>query len=205
MTRVLLLLALVACHDAPTPAKATLAAYLATASDADVASWKLTAAEWDATVVEPYKGATVYADYAKAFDAKLPELRAQVAAPGAIATRPHYAGDPRLTHGQSEARWTLPVQFPSLVATRGDRPIDAVFLEVSGHWRAITGIDRIVDAWVAGHDPACAAMLAKAGPSGRCTDVAWVIADARLRGDEKRFTHACQLAANLCAVVHGSP
>jgi len=199
-----LVLALAACHDAP-KAPATLADHLATATAADVAAWRFTQAEWDALVVEPYKGPAIYADYARAFDAQVGELTAQLAAPGPVATRAHYAGDPRLTLGQSEARWALPVQFGSQVATKGDHPIDAVFVRVGDHWRALTGIDRVVRDRVAALDPACARLLAKAGPSGRCTDVAWVIADAGLRGDRPRFGHACQLAANLCAVVHGSP
>jgi hypothetical protein len=196
--------ALAACHDAP-KAPASLADDLGTATAADVSSWRFTQAEWDALVVEPYKGPAIYADYGRAFDTQVGELAAQLAAPGPVATRAHYAGDPRLTLGQSEARWALPVQFASQVATKGGRAIDAVFVRVGDHWRALTGIDRLVRDRVAAIDPACAQLLAKAGPTGRCTDVAWVIADAGLRGDRPRFAHACQLATNLCAVVHGSP
>ena len=41
--------------------------------------------------------------------------------------------------------------------------------------------------------------------SGPCIEVGWVIAEAALRADPARFTHACSLASNLCVVVSRSP
>lgn len=203
--RVALIIAIAACRDAPPP-RATLGEYLATVASADegtraraVASWQLDRATWERTVVRTYAG--VHDEYTRAFEAAAPALVAQLARRPAVTTRPHFAGDPRLTLGQARARWALPVQYPSEVAELGGVALDAVFLHDGKRWRAITGIDAVVRARASALDPACAVHLdVVPTPAAKpCSDVSWVIADAALRLDRARFDHACSLASNLCA------
>ena len=87
---------------------------------------KLDEPAWRQIVVDPYR--ELYADYARAFDAAAPALRAQLAGPGALAMRPHFAGDPALTPDQAVTRWALPVLFDSRIATKAGAPVDAVFV-----------------------------------------------------------------------------
>jgi hypothetical protein len=197
-----------ACRDAaeqapPAPPRRALAEYLGSVAGIDEASrtlevstWVLDRATWDRTVVASYRG--LHADYLRAFEAAAPDLVARLATRGAIATRPHYAGDARLTLGQARARWALPVQYPSEVADLDGVPINAVFVRDGDHWRAIVGVDGVLRARAAAIDPACAAHLDLVR-SKACSDVGWVIADAALQADTKRFAHACSLAATLCA------
>lgn len=195
-------LAVAACRDPspPPPRPAPLAAYLRAIAPADraaeVARWRLDRVTWDRTVVDAYAG--LHADYARAFEAAVPALIDRLAAGGEVATRAHYAGDPRLTLDQARARWALPVQYPSEVATIGGAPLDVVFVrDAAGAWRAITGLGEILRARAAAIDPACAAHLARVHP-GRCGDLGWMIADALLRTDPRRFAHACALATHVC-------
>jgi hypothetical protein len=197
-----LIVLIAACRDAP-PARATLGEYLGTLAGADaatrareVAAWQLDGATWQRTVVATY--AVVHGDYARAFETAAPALVAQLATRGAITTRPHFAGDLKLTLGQAQARWALPVQYPSEIAELDGVALDAVFLHDGQRWRAITGIDGVLRAKAAAFDPACAAHL-RISTSKKCSEVGWVIADAALRADRPRFDHACSLAANLCA------
>ena len=134
----------------------------------------------------------------RAFDGHTPELVAQLAAPAEVTARRHFAGDPRLTRAQARMRWAVPVQFPSAVAELAGRPLDTVFLHDGGHWRALVGLDELLLARARALDPACAERLALAGPTSRCTEVGWLVADAALRADRPRFAHACQLATTLC-------
>ena len=93
--------------------------------------------------------------------------------------------------------------FPSLVAEAGGVPIDAVLVPEGERWRALVGLDAVVRARVAALDPRCAARLALAGPTARCTEVGAAIADAALRTDRDRLAHVCRLAETLCG--KGSP
>jgi hypothetical protein len=201
-----LALVLVACHDVAGPVPGTpehLAAYVRTVAGADVAtrqrevaSWIVDAATWNKDVVEPYRG--LYADYVREFDAQTPTFVARLAPLSAVTARRHFAGDPRLTPAQARMRWAVPVQFPSAVAELGGTPIDTVFLFDGGHWRALIGLDDVMLERVRTLDPQCEAKLERAGPSGRCTEIGWLVADAALRHQQERFAHACQLATTLC-------
>jgi len=202
----LIVLCLVACHSAA-PAPGTpedLAAYLGKVAGADdatraheLAGWILDEATWRATVVPTY--APLYADYARGFDAALAPLAAQLARGGVVTARRHYAGDPRLTRSQGRLRWAVPVQYPSAVAELAGAPIDTVFVYDGSRWRVLAGTDEIVLARVRALDAACANLVARAGPANDCTAVAWQVVDSALRADHTGFTHACGLAANLCA------
>lgn len=195
-------LILAACSKPAPHAAPELAQYLNDLSGTDaratIATWKLTRAEWDRVTVEPYRG--LYEEYARAFDAD--KLAAQLARKHSVLARAHFAGDTTATHGQAMTRWALPTLAPSRVAELAGRPpepIDAVFVDVGGRWKAIVGIDAIVRRHVAALDPACAEALTRIDPAGgRCIETAWAVADAALREDRARFTHACGLAANLC-------
>ena len=96
----------------------------------------------------------------------------------------------------------MPTLAPTKVAQLAGTPpiaIDAVFVDVGGHWRAIVGLGAIVHAHVAQRDPACAAALAYIEPAGGpCIEAAWGIADAALRDDPARFARACRHATTLC-------
>jgi hypothetical protein len=209
--RLALVLALVACSKPAAPAKPAaeqLVDYLSTVAGADdvtrqreVASWQLERPLWDRTLIDPYK--TLYADYTRAFPAMAPALVARLAKAGALTARQHYGGDPRLTNAQSRDRWSLPPQFPSLVAELDGAPIDVVFVRDGDHWRALAGLDTIVRGRVDALDHDCAERFILAGPIGRCSDVSWVIADSALRNQRERFDHACTLAKTLCGT--GSP
>jgi len=187
----------------PPPPRLSLADYLGTLAGTDqatrtreVASWELDLATWDRTVVATYRA--VHADYARAFQAATPALVARVASRAAITTRPHHAGDPRLTLGQARARWALPVLYPSEVAELDGVALDVVFVRDGERWRALAGLDAVIHDRTSAIDPACAAHLENAR-SGECNDVGWVIAEAAILGDARRFAHACALASNLCA------
>ena len=69
--------------------------------------------------------------------------------------------------------------------------------------RALVGLDTVVRARVAALDPGCAANLARAGSTGRCTDVGAAIAFAALRTNLDELAHVCRLAETLCG--KGSP
>ena len=140
----------------------------------------------------------MYADYAREFDAAAPALAAQLARPGALTTRPHFAGDPQLTFDQAIARWALPTLFPSQVADKGGQPIDAVFVRDGGRWRALVGIGRVVRARAAALDGDCASLFDLATRSKTCGDSRWPIAEAALRTDRERFVRACALARSVC-------
>ena len=156
---------------------------------------KLDEAAWREIVVEPYRD--LHAEYARAFDAAAPDLRAQLAGPGALAMRPHFAGDPALTPDQARARWALPVMFDSRVATKHGAPVDAVFVRSAGTWHAIVGLDGIVRAHVATFDPACADLVGRSEPAS-CRDIGWELAEAALRNQRERFARVCTLAQSLC-------
>ena len=199
---------LVACGHAapPAPAPGTpddLAAYLRGVAGTDeatrtheVAGWILDEATWNRTIVEPWRA--LWPDYARGFDAASARLVTELVLDGPITARRHYAGDPHLTAAQGRLRWALPVQYPSAVAELAGKPIDTVFVFDGARWRALAGLDELVLARVRSLDPACAALLAKAGPAGHCTEVGWMVADSALEGDSTRFAHACRLAATLC-------
>jgi len=215
MRRALVLVVVAACHDAPRPPAGSpeaLVAYLQGVAGADevtrereIAGWQLDEALWDHTVVALYR--PLHAEYQRAFTDQVPALVARLAHGGPITARRHYAGDPRLTLPQGRDRWALPALFPSLVAEAGGAPIDAVFVPDGERWCALVGLDAVVRARVAALDPGCAALLARAGAAGRCTDVGAAIADAALRtgpgADRDRLAHVCRLAETLCG--KGSP
>ncbi len=204
MRGVILVLAACGRSAAPTPGTADdLAAYLQPIAGAEeplrrhvIAGWVLDEATWNTTIVEPYRA--LWADYARGFDAASAPLVAQLAHAGAVTTRRHFAGDPRLTRAQARMRWAVPVQYPSMVAELAGEPIDAVFVFDGASWRVLAGLDELLLARARSLDPVCADRLARAGPVDRCTEVAWAIADAALRDDRERFAHACALAISVC-------
>ena len=196
-----MLAVLVACSRAPSTTPGTpedLAAYLADIKDPqrEVASWLLDDASWQRTIVEPFRG--LYTDYARGFDAATAPLAAQLAHAGKITARRHYAGDARLTMSQARLRWMLPVMYPSAVAELDGVPIDTVFVFDGTHWRVLAGLDALQLARARAIDPGCGALLAKAGPTGRCTEIGYVVAAAAMKDDRERFAHACAMAATLC-------
>lgn len=195
MNRAALLLALAACGTRDAGPS------LSDALHGPVAAMKLTRAEWTKVVVEPYRDA--YDDYARAFDAAAPALEARLAASKANATpaissRQHYAGDPDLTRGQARARWALPVQAPARVVVLDDVMLDAVFVNASGRYKAIVGVDQIVVDRTRALDDGCARYLETLG-SKQCQIIGWAIADAAMRADRAKLRHACSLAVSQCA------
>lgn len=172
---------------------------LAGASDAArrsaVERWKLDPDGWDRVTTDPYRAH--YKGYASQFDERIADLATQLAKPGAITIRSHFAGDPKLTLGQARARWAQPVAASSQVAELDGVPIDAVFVRDGDRWRAIVGIDRLVLLRTAAKDLACATR-ASGQVKGTCGDLAWFIADAALRDDDPRLERACAQLTNLC-------
>lgn len=205
--RALALAFLIACN-APQPRPAAgspeaLAAYLQTIAGADeatrahaVTGWILDEHAFERIVVPPFT--SLWKDYAAHFDAVMPALVTRLAAPGAITTRRHFAGDPRLTNAQVRVRWALPVQYPSVVAELGGAPIDTVFVWDGSGWRVLAGVDDLLLQRVRALDAHCAELLAKSGPPNHCTDVGWFVATTALKPDQAGFARACQLAANVC-------
>jgi hypothetical protein len=158
---------------------------------AAVASWQLDLATWKRTVVPAYRGA--YADYAAAFAAAAPAIVAQLAQPGEIRARRHFA-DASATLVQARLRWALPVLYPSCVAT----PFDTAFIPDGTHWRALLGVPEVQLSKTRALDPACAALLATSGAPGPCSEVAFLVADAAMRGDQDALSRACAIAAARC-------
>jgi hypothetical protein len=217
------LAALAACSRAPAPPPPgtadDLAAYITrlAAGDPDAAArelarWPLDRALWQRTVVEPYRARWDELSPAPRLAAIATQLR-----PGTVTARRHYADDPRLTPGQLWQRWALPPLYPSFVVELGGRPLDTVFLHDGARWRALAGLDDLIDARVRALDPGCAAHLAAATGSAACADAAWAVADAALRAGDPgdpanpgapagttgtahrdHFARTCHLAANLC-------
>jgi hypothetical protein len=217
MRRLVAALAIAACSGSPSAppgprpgSPEALVAYLQSlagpaADDAarlrEVSTWELDAALWDHTVAPLYR--PLHAEYQRAFAAEASAVLAGLARGGSITARRHYAGDPRLTRSQARDRWALPTLYPSLVAEIGGAPLEAVLVPDGDRWRALIGLDTVVRARVAALDPGCAANLALAGPTGRCTDVGAAIATAALRTDRDQLAHVCRLAETLCG--KGSP
>ena len=211
------LAALATCSRAPAPPPPgtadDLAAYIARlaagepdAAARELARWPLDRALWQRTVVEPYRARWAELSPAPRLRAIATQLR-----PGTVTARRHYADDPRLTPGQLWQRWALPPLYPSFVVELGGRPLDTVFLHDGARWRALAGLDDLIDARVRARDPGCAAHLAAATGSADCAGAAWAVADAALRsvdpGDpadpagaahRDHFARTCHLAANLC-------
>jgi hypothetical protein len=164
-----------------------------------VEGWQLSPDEWDVTVTEPYR--EVYKEYrhelAKARDTLVTQLERK----HPIVTRAHFAGDTAATHSQTITRWAMPTLAPARLAELAGRPataIDVVFVDVRGKWKAIVGIGPIVRRRIEALDRTCAANLDRITPAGQCIEAAWAVADAALREDRARFTHACSLATSLC-------
>ena len=165
------------------------------ASSPVVSIEKLDEPAWRQIVEEPYRD--LYPDYVRAFEAAAPALRAQLARPGELAIRSHFAGDPALTADQRVTRWALPVLFDSRIATKAGVPIDAVFVDTGGRWRAIVGLDGIVRARIAALDPTCAPLVGLPEPAG-CRQIGWELANAALRTEREGFTRVCALAKSIC-------
>jgi hypothetical protein len=201
MGRPLAVALLVACSSARDPAP-ELAAYLyARSGDPSVVDeWRMTRAEWNKTVVVPYT--RLYDSYVQRFAAHAPGLRTQMAKKHPIVARAHVAGDEVATRDQAVTRWALPTLAPSRVAELAGSPavpIDAVFVEVDGRWKAIVGLAEIVRAAIFELDPTCAPAIYQLDPKGgRCIEAAWAVADAALREDRPRLSHLCGLARDLC-------
>jgi hypothetical protein len=168
----------------------------ATTRATEISGWMIDEARWRRIVVSADH--ELWRDYVRAFDDAAPSLAAQLGGAGEITTRRHYAGDPRLTRSQGRLRWAVPVLYPSMVAELAGRPVDTVFVHDGTRWRALAGLDAVVLARARALDAACAERLALAGPTGRCTEVGWLVADAAVRGDLARFARGCGLAATLC-------
>jgi hypothetical protein len=162
----------------------------------EIASWALDEASWNHTIVEPWRA--MLPEYAGGFDAASAPLITQLVTAGEVTARRHWAGDPRLTPAQVRLRWVVPVQYPSAVAELAGRAIDTVFVYDGAGWRALVGVDELLMEKIRARDPECAALLARAGPTGRCTEVGWLVADSAWRADASRFAHACRLARVLC-------
>jgi hypothetical protein len=173
----------------------TLAGAGETARRSAVERWKLDPDGWDRVTTDPYRAH--YKGYALQFDERIATLAVQLAKPGAITIRPHFAGDPKLTIGQARARWAQPVAASSQVAELDGVPIDAVFVRDGERWRAIVGVDTLIFNRMAAKDLACATR-ASGQLKGTCGDLAWFIADATLRDDGPRLERACTQLANLC-------
>lgn len=196
-----IVLLLVACSEREKKAP-ELAEYLyaRTGDPSVVDEWRLTREEWSRVVVEPY--VKLYDNYVQRFAAHAPGLRSQFARKHPIVTRAHVAGDPVATRDQAITRWALPTLAPSRVAEFAGRPavpIDAVFVEVNGRWKAIVGLATIVRAHIFELDPSCAPAIDQLDPAGgRCIEAAWAVADTALREDRLRLAHRCGLARDLC-------
>ena len=202
-----IVIAVAGCRDAEPRVAPELGDYLFKLSGRDeptrataVGAWRMSGDEWDRVVVEPYRA--VYDDYVKEFEAARPTFVTQLAQPHSIVTRAHFAADPTATRSQAITRWALPTLAAARLAELAGRPpapIDAVFVDVGGQWRAIVGLGAIVRRRVAALDVACATAIDNIEPGGgRCIEAAWAVAHAALREDRPRFAHACGLAANLC-------
>ena len=200
-------IAIGACHEPPATTTLgspdDLADYLRTVAGTETATrtrevtgWIIDETTWSRDIVEPFR--SLYREYVGSFDSQVPGMVSRLASLGPVTTRRHFAGDPRALPSQIRTRWAVPVQFPSAVAELGGQPIEAVFIYDGAHWRALLGLDQIVVAHVAALDPSCAKKLQLSGPPGRCTEVAWLVADSALRAQPERFAHACQLASTLC-------
>ena len=205
--RALALAFLIACKAPPAAPPAgspeALAAYLRTIAGTDdatrehaVTGWILDEAAFDRIIVSPYT--PLWHDYAAHFTEKLPPLVARLNSHGAITTRRHYAGDPRLTNAQVRVRWALPVQYPSVVAELDGGPIDTVFVWDGSGWRVLAGLDDLLLQRVRALDAHCADLLLRSGPPSQCTEVGWFVADMALKADSAGFARACKLAANVC-------
>ena len=197
---------LVACRSDPSPAP-ELATYLNDLTGRDevtrsaaVDGWLLSIDEWDRVVVEPYR--KVYEDYRHEHGKARDALVAQLAHEHSIVTRAHFAGDTAATHAQTVTRWALPTLAATRIAELAGSPatpIDVVFVEVRGKWKAIVGLGAIVRRRIESLDRACAVVIDQIQPAGgQCIEAAWAVADAALREDRPRFAHACGLATNLC-------
>ena len=194
---------LVACSGKPATDDADLASYLARvtrmsapARATEIASWRLSRDEFEKLVVAPYR--SLWFQYATHFDELAPSLAARLDHGGTFTARKHVAGDAALTPSQGRLRWTVPVQYPSMVVEEGGAPVDTVFVRIGSHWRSLSGIDEELLARARELDRTCGDRLATAGPPTKCTEIAWVVADAALRGQTDRFAHACQLASSAC-------
>lgn len=203
-----LLAGIAGCGREPAPAAPPLASYLEGLAGASletrtraVQTWKLDRATWDAIVTAPYR--PLHPEYERHFDMAVPILVERLATPQPIATRAHFAGDPRGTRSQAITRWALPTLAKAEVAELAGPPpvpLDAVFVAARGEWRAIVGLDAIVRDEIAGLAPACGRVLDAIEPAGgRCIEAAWAVADAALQSDLPRFARACRLAGGLCA------
>jgi hypothetical protein len=206
MRLALVALLIAACNAPPARPKPgsadDLAEYLRGVAGADeatrqreVATWVVPEATWNRTIVPPWR--SLYAEYVAGFATASPATIASLASLDPVTTRRHYAGDPRLTLGEARLRWALPVQYPSMVAEIGGRPLDAVFI-YDGRWRALLGVDELVLARVRALDADCAAKVAIAGPLGHCSEIGFVVAAAALRGGGEELAHACRMAAMMC-------
>jgi hypothetical protein len=207
--RIAIVVVIVACRDDRAPARAptepdALAEYLRAVAELDepargreIAALRLDEPAWRRIVVDPYRA--LWSEYTRAFPADSAAIAVQLRTRGVISARRHFAGDPRLTRAEARLRWVLPVMYPSVVAELDGAPIDAVFVHDGGRWRALSGLDAVVRTRVRELDAACGERFERAGPSGRCTELAWAIAEAALRGDSRGFAHACELAAPHCA------
>ncbi|HEY4239422.1 MAG TPA: hypothetical protein VGM88_06375 [Kofleriaceae bacterium] len=210
MRAALLAVLAASCHREPPPpalpAEQTardLAAYLteleahdAAAIDAAAATWELTRAEWDATVVPAAR--PLYDEYARHYAELVPQLAVHLTSKEPIAARPHFAGDLRATHADIRTRWLLPTLYPSVVVDAGGHTLDAVFVRRPGGWGSLIGLDGAATMRIAQISDRCADYYDRAGAPGRCTDIAAELFAAAMTTDRARFDHACSLAASAC-------
>jgi hypothetical protein len=174
-----------------------VAAYPPAARAEVMRGWQLPPAAWNRIVVPPFRDA--YADYLQRYDAAVAAIDKQLT-PGTYTARRHYAGDVAETPDELVLRWTVPVLYPSVVADRDGKPVNAVFLWDDNGWRTLAGLDRtIFDRCAALDTPAirCTEFL-QAVAIKECSDVDYLVADAAIRSDRAAFTRACSFAAVRC-------
>jgi hypothetical protein len=136
--------------------------------------------DFDQIIVEPFR--RLWPEYSSRYRA--------VAMPTSM--RRHFSDDMRLTPSQARLRWMVPILYPSYVDD------EHVFVKTSTGWHALDGLDEAMLDRLRALDPTCAGYVEHATVAGPCIEIAWVVADAGLRGQTERFTHACQLARSQC-------
>lgn len=79
-----------------------------------------------------------------------------------------------------------------------------VFVRTPSGLHALDGLDEAMLERSRALDATCAGYVERVTPGGSCIEIAWVVADADLRGQTERFTRACALARTQCTPVIGS-
>jgi hypothetical protein len=179
-----------------------------------LAAFQLDAAGVAAKLAAPYRRlAPGYAaHFPEAMPALLDRLRAHASgasrasgssaeagvAPPPVAVRRHYGDDPALSLQQARLRWAMPVQAESWLVELDGELLDTVWVEHSGRWFALLGLDDAALDALAAFDAACAELARRAGRAGGCSDASWMAIDAALADDAERVARACARAQTFC-------